>query len=535
MGIIQNLLGRTNDIDADYYTQDDVSKRFNQAELDTIQKSLPKGKARLAPAVSGLDVSTSGYSQLDKTNVLETKKMLRRSANNIIVQAIIRTRVNQVQQFARPSRYSADGVGFKITPKDAPKDGTLTSQQKNKIKEYEDFIMNSGVEWTPQRSNSFKNFIASFIYNYFVYDQINVELIRNGGKLNHYNFVDAGTVTLDKVYKHAEDPRTFKQYPDSASEKPVTLHEKDLTFVTYSNFSDTTRAGYGYSNVEATLDHLRYQNYTEQFNARFFSQGGTTRGILLIDTGATASQNTAALNSLRRQWQSSGSGINGSWKIPLISASDAKFVNMTQSSKDMEFSDWLTYLINVICSNFQIQPDEINFPNRGGSTSRGSGNSINEGSTQKAKFQQSREKGLRSLLDNIEDFINEYLLREIAPDYVFHFTLGDAKDALEQENIRGQKLKNGMTLNESRKEMGFPPLKNDLGDFPGDAATGVQYAQLIHATDKVAQYAQQHKNDIDPDKANHGQPDKAMPASAVNDNKDHADTMDDTEKQNNQE
>lgn len=179
------------------------------------------------------------------------------------------------------------------------------------------------------------------------------------------------------------------------------------------------------------------------------------------------------------------------------------------------FENWLTYLINIISSIFQIQPDEINFPNRGGATGKASGNSINEGSTQKAKMQQSKDKGLQPLLQYIEDFINAYILPEVDQKYYFHFTIGEAKDALQQEQIRNQQLSNGMTLNEARKGMGLEPLPGDMGNYPGNAATVVQFMQLQASQDEIFQNLQQHKNDNDPKAADHGKPQDGMPASAV--------------------
>lgn len=128
---------------------------------------------------------------------------------------------------------------------------------------------------------------------------------------------------------------------------------------------------------------------TEVFNDRFFSHGGTTRGILHVKTGQQQSQQ--ALDIFRREWRSSLAGINGSWQIPVVSAEDVKFVNMTPSANDMQFEKWLNYLINVISALYGIDPAEINFPNNGGATGS-KGGSLNEGNS-KEKMQAFRIKG----------------------------------------------------------------------------------------------------------------------------------------------
>lgn len=132
------------------------------------------------------------------------------------------------------------------------------------------------------------------------------------------------------------------------------------------------------------------------------------------------------LDSIRRSWQPLN-GLNGAWKIPMVTGiKDAKFVNMQQSSGDYEFSGWLSYLINMVSSVFQVDPSEINFPNKsGGSMSRSGGSTLNEGNSLKTKVDMSRDKGLKPVLDFIERIVNDYLLPYVkkSDDYHFVFTL----------------------------------------------------------------------------------------------------------------
>ena len=132
-------------------------------------------------------------------------------------------------------------------------------------------------------------------------------------------------------------------------------------------------------------------------------------------------------------------------------------------------------------------------------------------------MQQSKDKGLQPLLNHIEDFINDYIMPELDPDgnFYFRFTLGDTHSELEHQQLIKQKLENGMTINEARKEMGLPALDDEIGGYPGNAAVAVQFAQYNAGKDEIAQQLQQHKNDIDPKKADHGKPEEGMPVEAV--------------------
>ena len=132
---------------------------------------------------------------------------------------------------------------------------------------------------------------------------------------------------------------------------------------------------------------------------------------------------------------------------------DAKFVNMQQSSGDYEFSGWLSYLINMVSSVFQVDPSEINFPNKsGGSMSRSGGSTLNEGNSLKTKVDMSRDKGLKPVLDFIERIVNDYLLPYVknSDDYHFVFTLGN-EDEKNKADLIAVQLKNGLTINEARE------------------------------------------------------------------------------------
>lgn len=323
---------------------DDLRLHLKQ-ELETNHSSVQKsisGKGR----ASTVDLNQKGISLYGVTvdynntsNVLRAKQQLRDFSENSIVQAIIRTRINQVLKFSRPATYSRTGMGFKIVPKKQAKDGHLTAKQVKQMAELEDFISTLGDDSSYGRK-SFPNFLTTIIHDHYVYDQMNAERVFGADKteVDHFNAVDASTIVYDKVPKNADDPRKFAQFPRNYSDKPVAkFTEKEMAFVTCNSFGDVTRRGYGYSEVEASIIHLKYHNDTEQFNARFFAQGGTTRGLLLINYGDSSYQQTAgALASFRKQWQSSFQGNNGAWKIPVLTGQDAKYVNMTQSSKDME-------------------------------------------------------------------------------------------------------------------------------------------------------------------------------------------------------
>ena len=478
----------------------DDNSYVDYSQYEQLNKSFRTGKANNRSVVDALDVgsqSVTGRSDiLTKDDVLRKKKLLREYSRNIIVQAIIRTRTNQIIKYATPAYLSSDNTGFEIVPKSSLETDNITDKQKKRARYLEDFIYQTGKDYKPWRDN-FPEFLTKLINDTFIFDQINIERVfeqPRSNQLNHFNIADAGTIMIDKYPKTLDKPREFVQWIDGG---PVAhFKEKEMTFLTYWAQSDIQMKGYGFSPLDASLEHIGHHINTEQFNSRFFSQGGMVRGLLVLNADGSSQDSAAALEAIRRSWMPM-QGLNGAWKIPMITASDAKFVNMTQNSKDMEFSEWLNYLIKVICANFNIQPEEINIPNKGGATGRNVGSTLNEGNSVKNKMQASKDTGLTPLFKFIERIINDQILRYIDSDYIFRFTLGNQVDLKAEAETIQARQEAGLTLNEGRLQMKVGKLTGPFaafGDLPGGPKVVVQLAQLLAKTNPDYQSALQDES-----------------------------------------
>jgi hypothetical protein len=438
---------------------DNLSMAIRELEEEFISKSRGAGSAKAyeEPLIGSFSMNPD-YKEAPSTNgthnLLETLKLW--SRKNIILNAIINTRVNQVSMFCTPARYSDKGVGYEVRLKDPLE--TPTSHDKANMKRIEDFLEHTGKNKDDYTRDTFRTFVKKIVRDRLTYDKINFELIYDSnGKLNRFKAVDASSIYVavdDKGHEpKGKDAVRFVQILDR--KKVAEFKAKEMAWEVHNPRTDITVGRYGYPELEIAMNHLQYHENTEIFNARFFAQGGTTRGLLHIKTGQEQSQQ--ALSAFRREWQTMFSGINGAWKIPVITAEDVKFVNMTQSSKDMEFEKWLNYLINVICSIFSIDPSEINFPNRGGATGH-SGNTLNESGTAE-KYRNSKDKGLEPLLKFVEDAVNKYIVSQFGDRYVFNFVGGDAQTEAQIIEILAAKAKIGLTINDVRAELGYGPVE----------------------------------------------------------------------------
>lgn len=445
-------------------SQETTSKAYNNQELAYSQPTLENfGQMSVNP----------GFKQKPSiNNRFDLHKILKRYSNNIILNAIIFTRSNQVSMYSQPARYSEKGLGFEIRLKDINEEPN--KHDLAKIRRIEDFILNTGSNVDANR-DGFQDFLKKVVRDTYIYDQVNFEKVfdRSG---NFVRFVvkDPSTIFF-ATNKEGQIPKTGERFVQVIDDKVIAKFDaREMAFAVRNPRSDIYAAGYGYPELEIALKHFIAHENTETFNDRFFSHGGTTRGILLIKSAERQSQH--ALDIFKREWKTSLSGINGSWQIPVVSAEDVKFVNMTPSARDMEFEKWLNYLINVISSLYQIDPAEINFPNNGGATGS-KGGSLNEGNSAE-KMQSSQNKGLLPLLKFIESIINKHIVREFGDKYVFQFKGGDSSEELRKIQILSEKGKIGMTVNEIREDLGLP---GDIvgGDIPLNGVVVQRIGQLL--------------------------------------------------------
>lgn len=395
--------------------------------------------------------------------------VLKKFGSNPILNSVILTRQNQVSMYCQPARYSEKGLGFQVRMRDFNKEPGR--QQKEEIKRIEEFLLNTGKDRDIDR-DSFQNFCRKIVRDTYIFDQVNFEKIFNKktNKLEKFIAVDPSTIFYGTNAKGEiiKGGQRYVQVIDKQVRAAFTSREMAMGI--RNPRTDIGSSGYGLSEVEIAMRELIAFINTESFNDRFFSHGGTTRGVLQIKTGQQQSQR--ALQNFKREWKNSLSGINGSWQIPVVSAEDINFVNMTPTANDMQFEKWLNFLINIIASLYGIDPAEIGFPNKGGATGSRGGNTLNESDPQK-KLQQSQNKGLQPLLRFIEDLINKHLVEEFGEQYLFQFVGGDTKSEEEKLDILTKEVSTFKTVNEARKERGHEPIEG------GDIILKAEYIQGI--------------------------------------------------------
>lgn len=410
-----------------------------------------------------------------------TYTTLKRMSKTPIINSIIKTRKNQVADFAEPQedKYSA---GFVIRKKH--KNGVeqkMTAEDKKIAFAITEFIMKGGNvgQWGV---DDFDTFIRKIVEDTLTYDQMTFEVIRNRrGKVESYIATDASTFRIaDSFFNKDYDNAFFARNGASVWQNKgdfgpmvkgyypayVQIYQQtkvnefypwELCFGVRNPSTSIYANGYGCSELEDLINVVTSMLWGDEYNRKFFSQGSAPKGLLRIK----GTNNEAALQQFKQQWQSMITGVMQGWKTPVVEA-DVDWIDLQKNNRDMEYTAWMEYLIKLACAIYSIDPTEI-----GWDISRGSGNSgLFEGS-QTERLQHSKDKGLYPLLKFIQRKLNKYIVEQINPDFELVFMGLNGMTISEELEMDIKKLNSFQTVNEIREKYELKPLEG--GDLPENA------------------------------------------------------------------
>lgn len=138
------------------------------------------------------------------------------------------------------------------------------------------------------------------------------------------------------------------------------------------------------------------------------------------------------------QFIANGILTHNSHRTPIINGLDLQWLDLSKNTnRDMEFSDWLKFLLVMACAVYRIDPSELGFQFKDQTNIFGQAG-------QKERLQHSKDKGLKPILVFLQEVINYYLVSEMDEDFEFVFTGVDAEDEGRQVEIDAKKIQNGM-------------------------------------------------------------------------------------------
>lgn len=400
------------------------------------------------------DISGNGRGFKDFKGVLSFS-VLRRMGDIHIVKSIVSTRVEQIMNFMDFSE-DEQKEGFTIRKKKSlfsTGDEKLTNEDKKKISKIVDFLEKGG--WTDKWDNvdSLQEFVSKIMSDSLTLDQLAFEMVRNRmWELQKFRAVDASLIRfLDSV-----DPRQregFEQYRfkghlprycmvwdemilhNPITKEPILYYPWELGFGIRNKTSDVRRNGYGVSELETLVNIITWILWGFSYNANFFSQGSQPKGFINIKNPNISN---STLQEFRQAWTQTMAGVGNSHRTPVINGIDLEWVDLQKlSNRDMEFNEWIKFLIIMTCSVYRIDPSELGFNFKESQQIFGQDG-------QRERLKHSREKGLKPLLIFLQGIITKYIVSELDENYEFAFTGIEVEDEEAQVKLDSEKLSSGM-------------------------------------------------------------------------------------------
>lgn len=414
-------------------------------------------------------LESMGYKERPMMITYDTLRTM--SERNPIIAAVINTRVNQIAAFSSPPKTKYD-IGFSVEMRDDEK--APTTEDERRMKEIENMLENTGVSsLPPEERDDFDAFLRKLGRDSLTFDQSTYEIVDGrGGKPVAFYAVDASTIRLATTPKYMKDVRDFTlqdigpeprrskdtRYVQVIGGKVVnTYTEDEMSFGIRNPRTNIKQNGYGTAELEILVNTVTAHLWAEEYNRRFFSQGSAPKGIIHFEGNVPENQ----LLAFRRQWHAQVMGVFNAWRTPVIAApAKLNYTNLQMSNRQMEYSNWIDYLVKLICAVYLIDPSEINFELRGGAQSQ-------EGplfeTHSETRLKMSRDRGLRPFLKFIQSCINKDLIFRIDPRYEMRFTGLDSKTEEQMLELRLKEIQNYKTIDEVRALDDMEPIGEERG------------------------------------------------------------------------
>lgn len=420
-----------------------------------------------------------------------TYETLRQMAyKNTVIAAIISLRANQIGQFCRPQQGKYDR-GFRIIKRDRrDRRKTMTAEEQKEAMAIERMLETTGVLLPGERAadrDSFTAFIKKCVRDVLTYDQMVFEKIRDrAGRLSRLQVLPAETIRPAVVDSEYLDPaeRASRVSHVQVYEETVIAEfsPEQIAWCVMNPRSDLRVAQFGFSPIEQLIHLVTAWLYGFEYNQRFFSQGSAVKGILNVKGAIPDRQ----LRAFRRMWYAQITGVTNAWRTPILNSEDIQWISMHSTNREMEFSAWMDWLTKLTCAVFGIDPVEINF--QYGNT--GQTNSLATAG-QEEKLSESKDKGLRPLMDHLADALNRHVVWEINDDFEFAWVGLDAKSEESEREARIKEVGAYRLIDEIRADDDLPPLPDGLGQAINNATWLQFYSQKQGEKQQAEQAAQQ--------------------------------------------
>jgi len=379
-----------------------------------------------------------------------------------VLNAVVMTRVRQVQRFCRISETNNTLPGFEIRHID--RKHALTPSEQDRINELQRFFTHCGDEPSARqrkrlKRDSFAQLMGKLTRDSLVLDSVAIETEwRNDKKLGMAGFyaVDGATIRLCPESGYRGNADIFAVQVVSGMTRTL-YGVDDLIYEPRNARSDVTAADYGLPETELLIRVVTGFLNAMALNNNYFDKNTIPRGVMHL----IGNYDQPSVESFKRYFTGLLRGVDNAFALPILASKDkessASFEKFDVDVNEMMFAKWMTFLTSIICAIYGMSPSEINFDSfTGGNTSALSGNDTEQ------KLAASKDSGLRPLLAYFENTFTDYIVNETDPNFCFRWTGLDIENQQQKYELRKALL----TVNELRAEEGYKKLEGGIGDAP---------------------------------------------------------------------
>lgn len=431
-----------------------------------------------------------------KSNLLPPDVVKQIRVQNLLVAAILRARGNTLSLYSLPSSGRFD-VGFDIKIRPEFKDHIEPEQMgeiQERITKVKKLLLTCGSEEGLREGE--KCSLSDFLYiqtqnglSFGWMAHENVWVDEEQTKLNRFRVVDSGTIykavkkgqsanavrlaslqllsqiTGDKVFveNFERDRYDWVQVLEGSTPQQA-FTAKELTVFNLFPCSDYEKNGYPVSPLDTVTQNLTMFNSIETYNRLYFQNGRAAKGMLVVNSDSI---NQAELEDIKQYYNASVNNVQNSFRLPIFGVGkedEIKWMSTESTQKDGEFQYLLEQVSKNIMCAFNIDPEEVPAMSYLSQATNSSALNI---SSNESKMTSSKDAGLRPLVNQFADYLNNYIFKYLDPElFQLCFLTLTGIDAETREQETDRLIKNA-SLNLSYDDILEETQKQPIGAAMG--------------------------------------------------------------------
>lgn len=405
-----------------------------------------------------------------------TYNTLLQVARSPVVASIIATRQNQVVDYAQRLR-TQHMNGWSIQLREPHAIPSRTDRYRMDM--IATIIENAGGKYG---TGGFETFLRGITYNTLSLDQAHIQPIMSKAQRPvGYRLLDPTTIRRELPI--TDIPRDgnldIASLPSAQyinMKKVAQFSPGEISWSTRNTLPNVHTFGYGFPELAMLLGVVAALIQAQTHNAKIYSTGYHGSNMVAIKSLMGPERFKTLENSI----QAMLTGVRKNKSVPIVQLNPNLNEELTvlpfgKPPADMEFMNWINWLVKLICSLYGMDPLELGFVF---GDEQGKQKNKSDLSPQD-RIVASKERSLRPLLRWIARQINETIIWPYWPEYQLEFYGFDSiSESQKLENFI-KSVQNFMSVNEVRAAYNLPPWKDPVSNRPLNASYQMYHQKLV--------------------------------------------------------